>query len=154
MSSKAKILIAIVSLGLAYTLGRYMAPEKSKTETKIVEVEKKVVDQETEKKKHKKTVIVKNPNGTTTTTITEDTDTSKNSHSIDETSKTTDQTKEVTKSTSKTYIYALAGTNLFSSTPSTPVYGAHVSKDLFGPVSIGIWGLSSGVAGASVGISF
>jgi hypothetical protein len=50
---------------------------------------------------------------------------------------------------SKLSLSALAGTDLRS-----PVYGAHVSKEILGPVSVGIFGLTNGTFGASIGLNF
>lgn len=38
--------------------------------------------------------------------------------------------------------------------PLAPIYGAHVERRILGPVTVGGWGLSSGVVGLSIGVEF
>jgi hypothetical protein len=137
-------LSAMAALVLTFAAGRWSAPDHIVTKT--VTVEKKTEDDV----KHEKTttVEVKQPNGTdTTTTVTTD-DTEDKER--DDTS--ISQTKETSKSSSKLTIAALAGVNVTS--PGTMIYGGSVSRGLIGPISIGVFGLSNGVGGASIGLSF
>ena len=46
MSTKVKVSIVIVSLAIAFASGRWLAPTKVVTETKVVEVEKKTTDED------------------------------------------------------------------------------------------------------------
>jgi len=156
MPNRTQAIIGVVALIVAFALGRYTLPAKVITEIKTVEVEKKVNDTKTDDQKHEKTVIVdvKAPDGTETktTTITDDTDTKTDSASSDNTNTTKTDSKEVVYNTSKLTIAALAGANI--SSLSTPLYGGSVSKQILGPISVGVWGLNNGIVGASVGISF
>lgn len=151
METKYKVLIGVAVVATSFAAGRYTVPEKVRVETKVVEVEKKVKD--TEKNKSKKTVIVKKekPDGEkeVTTTITENT----NSSSVTATDKKTDSdsTSEKTRAASKLTIAPMIGFNVQT---GQPVWGASVSRDLFGPVNMGLWGLSNGTCGVSIGISF
>ena len=65
---------------------------------------------------------------------------------------TQDKTKEVTRGGSPVTILALAGVSVHNL--SSPIYGVSVSRSLIGPISVGVFGLSSGVAGVGVGLSF
>jgi hypothetical protein len=160
MSTKLKVALAIMSLVGAFASGRWLAPTKVVTEVKTVEVEKKRDQKQIAKKlnKHKetKTTTVTNAKGesTTTTTVIEDVGTVSNSNETktSDNSITTNHKEETTRDASKVTISALAGINPLS--PGAPVYGAAVSKPILGPVAAGVWGLSSGVGGVSVGISF
>lgn len=162
MEIKYKIILAVALCAGSYAMGRYASPEKIKTEIKTVEVIKTVKDttSDTKKNTHKVTTVTEtvNKDGTKTvvTTTTEDSNSDKNSASTSttDTNKTSDEKKEVTYASSKTHIQILGGMNAFSSTPQVPVYGASVSRDVLGPFSIGVWGLTSGVVGASIGLSF
>jgi hypothetical protein len=151
MKTRYKILITVVVVAASFAAGRHSKPEVIKVETKIVEVEKKVKD--TEKNKNKKTVIVKKelPGGhkETTTTITENTQSSSTT-TVD---KKTDanSSSETRRGSSRLTISPLIGFNIQN---GQPVWGASVSKDLFGPVNMGLWGLSNGTCGVSLGISF
>lgn len=159
---KTKIIIGIVALAVAFAFafGRYSAPEKVKTETKIVQIEKKTSKKDTESKKerHKKTVIteITRPDGTkeVTTVITDDVEADSKSHSSesDKVSKVETDKKEVTKTGSPVTISALAGLNSFSS--PTPIYGASITKPVLGPITLGAFGLSSGMGGFSLGLTF
>lgn len=160
MGPSTKRLIGAVALLVivAFAFGYWLAPEKVKIETKVVTVEKKVIEYVKDKTSHKKTVIVvtKKPDGTstTTTTITDDTETKSGSTVTDNTNTSSDTTKEVTKSSSRLTISALAGAPVSYTGPITPAYGIHVTKEVLGPISVGVFGFNTGLVGASVGVSF
>lgn len=145
-----------MALLTAFAFGRFSAPAKVKTETKIVEVEKKTEKTNTDKQTHKKTEIVTiiKPDGTkeTHTVITDNSDAKSKQSETDNTSITEDKTKEVTYSQSKVTVSALAGFNIFS--PSLPDYGLSITKPVLGPITVGIFGFRSGMAGCSVGLTF
>lgn len=160
MSSKTKVILTIVAISLTFALGRFTSPTKVKVETKIVEVEKTTKDtnSDTAKNKHKTTTVteVVHPDGTkeTKTTTTEDSN-ANNKTTIVETSdkaSTTDKTKEIVKSSGKLTIAAMGGATLDKA--FDPIYGGQISKDLLGPISLGVWGLSNRTAGLSIGLSF
>lgn len=121
--------IACICTILAYL--EYKNPEVvTKTETKIVD--------------HVTTVtkIVKQPNGETETTIT------------------TDETKNINTASSvvtpvkKNYnISALAGMNFEAAIPRQ-VYGISISKEIIGPMTLGIYALTNRTIGVSIGIDF
>lgn len=162
MPVKYKIIIALVTVLTAFAFGRYSAPEKVKIETKTVEVEKKTTDQtkKVDRNKHLKTVTTteERPDGTkvTTTTTTVDTDTKSNTDTAinDDKTKNTETTKEVTRGGNKVTISALAGAKVSFSEPLTPIYGGMVNKELLGPITIGAFGLSDGVGGIALGLTF
>ena len=134
-----KYIIALVILIGAFALGRFTVPTKTVT----VEVEHKVEDTHN----NTDTIIVEEvkPDGSkiTRTEIKSKTDTKivsdiKNSTTV--------------QKTSPLNISALAGIDVIH--PTGLIFGGHVSKQILGPVSIGIFGLSNGTAGLSVGLSF
>jgi hypothetical protein len=45
-------------------------------------------------------------------------------------------------------------TGMSLSSLGTPIYGGMLSKQLLGPISIGVWGLSNATGGFALGISF
>lgn len=149
MSTKTKVLLSLLALTVSFASGRFLMPAKVVTVVKTVEVEKKTAEAD----KHKETTVVEivNKDGskeTTTKTVEDNKKTSTDDKAI-----ATESTKTVTKGGSRLSIYALGGVDL-NNFAGGPLYGAHVSKDILGPISIGLFGLSSGVAGASIGISF
>lgn len=160
MTTKTKLIIAVVALLAAYAFGRFSAPTKVITETKIVEVEKKTdkTKSDTKKEVHRTTTTTETikPDGTktVTTVVKEDSnsDSKKNSSSTDNTTKSSDTIKEVIRDTSKVTVSALAGVNITSL--SIPVYGASLTKPILGPIAIGIWGLTNSVGGVSLGLTF
>jgi hypothetical protein len=169
MSTKYKVIIVVSALAVSFASGRYLTPVKIKTETKIVEVEKKTQDtkESNNKHTHKTTVVTETdkPNGEKdkVTTVTEDTgvvDTKDNKTAIDD-KVNSDTTKEEKKEGGKTSVALMAGAQVNPNMLSTPslttspfVFGAHVQRSIIGPVTIGVWGLSNLTFGASVGILF
>jgi len=129
----------IVIIVIAFCVGRYTSPEKIKTETKIVEVEKEV------NKKQKQVVKIKeNTDGSKETVIVTDTETDEKVTAHSET-----QTKEVTNPR-KVNVSILAGTSL----PINMVLGVNVSKPILGPITAGVWALNNKTAGLSLGFNF
>lgn len=161
MSTKTKVLIIVLSLIVSFACGRYLAPTKVVTKTETVEVVKTIDNTKTEaeRDKHKTTTTTETtrPDGTktTTTTATEDTSVHKETSKSDttESDKTSETSKEVTRSSDKVTISALAGVNL-TSLASPPVYGASASRAILGPIAAGIFGLTNGTLGCSIGIQF
>ncbi len=154
------VVIITVSL-VSGALGYYFAPGKVKIETKTVEVIKEVkVEAKTEKKKKDKTytkVVTTHTDGTTTSTSTiveKDRSTSGDITSVNtDTTIKRDETKEVTKSSSRLNLSALAGVNVLNPS-SGMVYGGSLTKDVLGHITIGAFGLSNGLSGLSLGVSF
>jgi hypothetical protein len=155
MSTKYKVLIAVVGLAVSFAVGRYTTPVKVKTEIKTVEVDHKKEDLNINQDKHKETVVTETvkPDGTKEiiTKTVEDTKREAEKTSETENQINKDRTKEVTRSSGKITISVLGAGDIRR---SGFYYGAHVSKEILGPISLGVFGLSSGVAGCSVGISF
>lgn len=120
--------------------GRYTAPTKIEIQTKTIEVEK--VQQ------HQDTVIVEkvHKDGSKETTTRIVTDTNKN------TTKASEQNKIVEKKSSLN-IYALGGIDV-SNPANGFTIGAHISKQLLGPISLGVFGFTNKTAGISVGFNF
>ena len=156
MSTKSKIIITTVTIVVAYAFGYYEAPYKVKTITKTVEVEKKTDQTQTDTNRHKDTLttITEKPDGTkeTVTHTVDDVNRDTASKATDNITKSETKEKEVTKSSGHLTLSALAGVNPF--TPSLPTYGVHVTRDIIGPVNIGVWGLTDKTIGASVGLTF
>lgn len=153
MSTKTKVIIAAVALLVAFASGRWLAPTKVVTEIKTVEVERKETDEE--KKKHQTIIITetKNPDGTVTKITKIVNNTKETKHETDDSRKETDDTKTVERSQSRLHLSALSGVQLNSGVP-TVVYGGHVSKEILGPISIGVFGFTNSTFGASIGLSF
>lgn len=153
METKNKVVLSVLALAGAFCLGYYCTPEKVKTQ--IVEKESTKVDQKVDNKKHVKVIVVDHtlPNGdhTTTTTTEEQNDTQTETKLKDATTAKESQTPV---SGSKIHVQLIGGTE-FQPNPLHPIfYGAHVSKDFVGPISLGVMALTNGNVGVSIGISF
>lgn len=156
METKYKIIIGSVAVVSAFAVGRYTTPVQIKTETKIIEVEKKIKDTDVDVKKNKKTTtkIITKPDGSKEETIVTETNTDKK---IDQT-ETTDSTKNTDTKTSQTKgnssnltLYGIVGIDFRL---NQPTYGLGIYKPILGPFGLGIFGLTNNVFGVNIGISF
>lgn len=159
MSTRNKLIGIAIIIAVSYAFGRYTAPEKIKIVTKISDTVQQSTDKDKDLDTHKetKTTEVKHPDGTTETTtdVTEDTHVNTDNKTASSDTKVSETDKEVTKSTSHLTLSALAGVQLTGVTTASPVvYGAHVTKDILGPINIGVWGLDNRTMGASIGLTF
>jgi len=159
LKTRTKIIILVVALIGSFALGRYTVPEKKIEEKKTTEDKTKDVTKEKKQKKHKKTHIVKEektaPDGSKTvvTIIDHDTktDTSSDSKTAIEGHKTTEDKVITVRGDSKVTLSALGGIDILS---GKPIYGASLTKPVLGPLTLGIFGLSNGSVGASIGFTF
>ncbi len=141
----------------SFAFGRYSAPVKIKTETKEVDTKHEVEDKTANQNKHKETVITETvkPDGTkekVTKTI-EDTHKQTDSTDTTQTDSSKTETKEVTKEGRKVILSALGGVGV-SSGHWAPVYGLSAQSTLVGPITVGAFGLTTGVVGCSLGLMF
>lgn len=148
MTLKTEIIGGVIILLVTFAAGRYSVQAPT-VKTTIQESAK--VDTDLNKDTHKKTVsvTVKLPSGTTktTTTVTEDTISDKRVDS----EKLSSVTQTITPPKTGTInVSALAGISLVN---GQPVYGASASKEFIGPLTIGVFGLTNGVLGASIGVN-
>lgn len=126
MRKRHLVVIALVSLSAAFAFGRYSSPVKIKTITVVKRVKNQVVHE-----------TIK-PDGTVEKTITTQVNTDKNTDS------------QTTKGGApQINVYGLVGVQALK-----PVAGAHVSAEVLGPISIGVFGLTNGSVGGSVGLRF
>ncbi len=160
MTTTQKVIVVIVLTVVSGAIGRFTAPTKVKIETKTVEVIKEVkVSNEMKVKNKKKTVTTvtdTKPDGSKheTTTVTEGVVSSTN-ETVNDTkdgSISTTTSKEVTKASGRTNLSLLGGVSRDNSGLLSPTYGVGVMRNILGPITIGVWGLTTGVLGASVGI--
>lgn len=156
MSTKAKVILAVITVITAFAVGRFSAPEKVKIEKEIVEVEKKSSETDLDRDKHKTTTTteITRPDGTKekTTKVEEDTKTSKNTTTVDLRQRNETETKEVTYGSNRVTISGMAGLGLDSL--SVPIYGASITRPILGPIVIGLWGLTNKTGGVSLGLQF
>lgn len=137
MSLQYKVILSLVALLAAYSFGHYTKPQPAETKTTTQETEKQT--------QHDVIVTVKAPDGTTKTTET-----------IDTTTKVIEKKQELQvlpPKQSKINVSALVA-NDFSRGGILPLYGASVSKEFIGPVTLGAFGLTNGTIGLSIGLNF
>lgn len=145
MNYKVIALLLGVVAALSYCVGRYMTPPDVKIETKI----QKVIEKD--EKIRRVIVFVEKPDGSKETTVTEDRETSTN------TNVTKEKIKEVYSRKKPLNISILGGAqpHLFKGISLGPiVYGASISKEVLGPITIGAFGLSDLTFGVSLGWNF
>ncbi len=151
MNDKVKIgLAGLVVILIAFATGRYTSPTKIETVTKVVtvEVEKVVKDV----KKNVVIVEVKKPDGTTTTTTTDQS--TSTTVSDKNTNINIEDRKLVESNKDHLIIEGIVGLGLDIRNPTEIVYGAHISKNLLGPIRLGILGLTNSTLGVTVGLQF
>jgi hypothetical protein len=161
MMVKAEIGTIAVALVVAFAAGRWAAPTKVVYHATSVTADKKTesINTDSNQNKHIETKVTQSDSKDGTkvvvTEITEDDETvrAKTSNTSEETQKTETRDKTVIYNSPKVTISALAGLSVHDLSVPSPVYGASVSKQVLGPISAGIWGLSNGVFGLSIGVS-
>lgn len=118
----------LVTFAVGLSLGYFLMPKKEVVKTVEKQVDRVVTVIRTIK-----------PDGT----ITEEKVITDKSKIVTE-----DKTK-LNTARSKVNISALVGTDF-----SKPVYGLHANKELLGPISVGVFGLTNKTVGLSVGLNF
>lgn len=158
---KTKVILITLGLMSAFAFGRWGTPVKVVEKTAIVEVEKKMDNKQTDidRDLHKETTVTEKvtPDGIriTETKTKEDRTTEKRTQEVkqDDTSTKTESSKETVYPYSDVTISALVGVPI-SFTSTTHLYwGCSIQKPILGPVTVGLFGLSSGVAGISLGLT-
>lgn len=161
-----KIAIVLVFGVVCFALGRWLSPEKVKIQREVVvkedttKIEQLKTDLERLKKKKTTTVEVIRPDGTREIkTVVKEDESVRKQKSKDTTTTIVKETsekesKEITNSSSVLTLSALVGTDITSLSSSSKLqFGAHVQRTIIGPFTLGVFGLSSGTAGFSLGLS-
>lgn len=132
MNKNILLAIVAVSAGLGWFGAKYHYSQATSTST-VVE------------KNHTQTVIVtvKKPNGEVRTTETIDSHT--NTHQT--------ESIKIPVNTAKTNVGLLVANDFTNSIPKL-IYGVSVSKELLGPITIGVFGYADRRIGVSIGLNF
>lgn len=138
-SFKTNIYVAFICLALGLAIGRY-------TNRGTASVTDTVKDKQVSADTKKITVVITAPDGKKTTTETTEVDT----HVSTDTKKSVEVT--VKPVTPVINFSALAGVEM--NNKYQPLYGISVSKEIIGPVTGGLWALSNGTLGVSIGVNF
>jgi hypothetical protein len=153
MSTKIKVLLGAAVILTSFAFGRYTTPTKTMIQVKTVETVRTVIQKDTDQAKDTTITEVKKPDGTVTTVTHTTTETKTDTKEAQQDNKDIESTKTVTKGGSTVSLSMLAGINV-TSPASGMVYGGMLSKQVLGPIGIGLFGLSNGVGGASIALSF
>ena len=129
---------------IAYALGHYTATitTNTKSETKV--------DETVKTDTHQRETITekKSPDGSSTVVTVIDTV----KDQVDNKDSDTKSQTVTVKGGSKINLSALVGTSIHDL--GIPLYGISVSKEFVGPLTLGVFGLTNGTIGLSVGINF
>lgn len=170
MIKNKTLLFVGLALLLGFSFGRWAAPTKIEYKKEIVTTEKKSTDTEDKKntdlernKKMRKIIVeIVRPDGTkeTTTRYVENTETKKSTDQLTKTKEEYEketkeiETKIVENAKSTVHLSALAGHDVTKLTmPQKPSYGGHIQKNILGPITAGLFGLTNGTCGVSLGLS-
>lgn len=161
MTTKTKIIISAISLLVAFGFGRFSAPTKviKEVETKIVEVKVEDTKTDTSRNRRVEKIITETtrPDGTKVveTRIVDASQTERSTEKETATNRTESSRnlEVVERDSGSTSISVLAALGKDSSF-TTPIYGAHAQRRILGPISVGVFGLTTGVVGASLGLQF
>lgn len=137
MSLKYKLLILLALLAVAFSFGRYSVQGKQVTQSQETT--------NTGERTHTVTIVTEE-HGKKVTRVTED-------------AVVNTVSKEIVKSTLQVvpkrsaFNVSVLGGALLQTRPEL-VYGLSVSKEFIGPITGGLFGLSNGILGLSIGINF
>jgi hypothetical protein len=151
ISTKQKYAIAGVAIVVAFAAGRFSVQQP---EIKTEVSEKTAAQKDQTKDTHTQTTIttVKTPDGTVKTVeqINQVADVKTAETSVTNTNIKTDV---IPPKLNTLNVSALISNN-FANGVLQPSYGISVTKQVLGPVTVGAFGLTSGVVGVSIGLNF
>jgi hypothetical protein len=144
MTTREKVLTSVLVVLIAFAVGRWS--NRVSTETKTLET--KVQSSDLNKNTHTETVITKQKDGSEVTTIRQDT-------SVNLIKSETDKSKTDTVVKSKDSIFNVSALmSIDIKEKIVPLYGLSVSKEILGPITVGVFGLTNGTLGVSIGMNF
>lgn len=137
MTLRLCLLLCTLTAILSIVIDRYYFPV---IQTKVVETTKEVV--KTDIQTVTRTVTL--PNGAIDTTTT----------TTDHSQRIQQDTKQTLVAKSSTINVSALAANDFSRGLISPTYGISISKEIVGPITIGLFGLTNSTVGLSLGINF
>lgn len=147
--TKTQLIILAAALVIGFVAGSLTHPSK---EVKTTSNEKINLDIKSDKDIHEHTVtiITKTPDGVSTTRI----DNTQDTVSVTNTDKRSSlvTTSDTVRGKKSINLSALVGVSVYE--PLIPIYGISVTKPIFGPITAGVFGLSTGTIGVSIGCDF
>lgn len=160
MKTKTKVIAYLVAALTIFAFGRWSAPEKIRIEKETLKVDVEKTDTTTrikvdENKRITEVEIVK-PDGTVIKKKTVDIGNSSETNNQNSTEKNkTELTKEtkVVERNGRITLSMIAGLEI-SNLKGPVAFGGHITKPIFGPITLGAFGLSNGMVGLSLGLQF
>ncbi len=137
-STKTQVTVILIMIVISFAIGRYTTPGVKTEQTKQ---EVAVADKHTQVT----TTTTKLPDGTVKTIKVKD---------VVAKSATTKQEKSVAQESKKSLLNVSAIVAYDFTQPGIPLYGISISKEVAGPITAGIFGLTNGILGVSIGINF
>jgi hypothetical protein len=154
------VIAAVLALAASFAFGRFTAPARVEVKKEIVtvEVEKKSTQKDQSVDQNKKTTEIEltRPDGTKIkkkVTQSEKQTNTQVDQLVEHAAKTQETESKVIETASRLTVSLIAGPN-FTDFKAPLTYGCHISRPFFGPVTLGVWGLSSGQGGISLGLQF
>ena len=146
MTNKREVAIVIVGLGASFAFGRYSvraAPAITVQSTAVAQVKE-------DKKTHiiRKEVTARSQTGEVVKTVTTETTIQAQKDTA------TKNTAKVVEKPIARKSYNISGLVGVDASQAVPIYGIAVSREFIGPITGGVFGLTSGVVGISIGINF
>lgn len=135
---KNLIIIVIITTAAGFAAGRYLTPEKVRVETQTVEVKKYV-----QQKSNVTTVTVEKPDGSKETTIIDRTVLDEKTASLENQEAREDTTR---KKTNVSALMTVVG--------GDRAYGVSATREIVGPFTVGVFGLTTPTVGISFGVNF
>lgn len=148
-SMRIQILISVCTLLLVFALGRYSVSQPHITTSNQKSNETQIIDN---KDTHTQTKITetRSPDGTSTKTTVIDTQVT-DKKDLNKQVNSSSQTESTPQKTNTLNLSVMAG---YDAQRSQIVYGGSVTKELVGPITMGLFGLTNGVVGATIGLNF
>jgi hypothetical protein len=151
METKYAVAGAVIALAVSFSAGRYSVGQP--TVSTVVDTKTKVdVAKDSDTNTKTKIVEVKTKDGTVTKTTTIEQIKDEDTKIVQDIQTHAQQTITPPKRNSVN-ISALMGTRLTDNF-GVPIYGAMVSKEVLGMVTVGAFGLTNGTVGVSIGFTF
>jgi hypothetical protein len=148
---KNKIIIGSFLLLVSFAFGRYSASYMTSKSSSTTTSDTQIEDQSLTKI-HTVIVTLEKPNGDKQTTEIIDDNTIKNDKKDEESTNKTQTEKTQGEGNTKYNLSVFAVTSVKKL--EEPNYGLEVSKEILGPITMGVFGINNGQIGVSIGINF
>lgn len=152
LPTKTQVALGGAVIVATFALGRFTAGKAEvKTDAKITQ--NKTIDQAKDTHTHTVTTTTKAKDGTTQITKVTDTDITDKKDTLISTQERV-KTDTIPPKTNLTNVSALVSNDFKNGLSLSPIYGLSVTHQVLGPLTAGMFFLSNGIVGVSIGINF